>query len=79
MASELLPPGVNPSQVGMSAPPAGVVQNLVDPPSAAWGGRASVYASLPPMILFLASRIYIRARSGMLGSDDCMLRNSLSS
>lgn len=77
MASALLPPGVDPSQVGLGQPPAGVVPNLVDPPSSAWAVRASVYASLPPMLLFLALRLHVRVRSRMLGLDDCMLLDQL--
>lgn len=77
MASALLPPGVDPSQVGLGQPPAGVVPNFVDPPSSAWAVRASVYASLPPMLLFLALRLHVRVRSRMLGPDDCMLLDQL--
>lgn len=77
MASALLPPGIDPSQVGLGQPPAGVIPNLVDPPSSAWGVRASVYASLPPMLLFLALRLHVRVRARMLGLDDCMPTRSL--
>lgn len=79
MASELLPPGVDPTKVGAGPPPPGVVPNLVDPPSVAWAARVSVYATLPLMILFLALRLYVRVRSRILGFDDCMFHNPFSS
>lgn len=72
MAAELLPPGMDPTQVPAGTRPSGIIPNLVDPPSVAWGARAAVYATLPPMILFLTLRLYVRVRSRILGSDDCM-------
>lgn len=64
---------MDPSQAGWRVPPGGVVTNSVHPPSIAWACRASVYTTLAPMILFVILRIYVRVRSRMLGSDDCML------
>lgn len=78
MAETLLPPGMDPSQVPVGPPPEGVIPNLVDPPSGAWGARASVYATLPPMLVFLALRVYVRVRSRMLGADDCMMQKPFS-
>lgn len=60
------------SQIPSAAPPPGVVPNFIDPPSQANVPRIFTYVTLPPMILFLAMRMYVRIFvTHTIGLDDC--------
>lgn len=62
------------SHIPAASPPPGVIPNFIDPPSQANMPRIFTYVTLPPMILFLALRIYARAViMHKIGLDDCEL------
>lgn len=62
------------SKIPAASPPPGVVPNFVDPPSQAHIPRIFTYVTLPPMLLFIALRIYARiVITHKFGLDDCEL------
>lgn len=66
-------PGADLSQIPAAEPPPGIKFNFDNPESQAWMPRVAAYVTLPPMIIFLAMRIYARLRSSRFGLDDGML------
>ncbi|KAH8898416.1 hypothetical protein GQ53DRAFT_817688 [Thozetella sp. PMI_491] len=62
--------GLDLSKIPSVAPPPGVVPNFIDPPSQAYISRDATYVTLPPMVVFLALRIYSRAKIAGFGVDD---------
>lgn len=64
--------GFDLSKIPAAPPPPGVIPNFVDPPSLANMPRIFTYVTLPPMILFLAMRMYVRIFvTHKIGLDDC--------
>lgn len=67
-------PGFSLRQAPAAPPPPDVPQNLVGPPSQANMPRIFTYVTLPPMILFLALRMYARLFvTRKVWLDDCEL------
>lgn len=65
------------SQIPAAPPPPGVIPNFIDPPSQANLPRIFTYVTLPPMILFLAMRMYVRIFvTRKIGLDDCEFRET---
>lgn len=66
------------SKIPAEPPPPGVKSNFVDPPSQAYIPRIFTYVTLPPMLLFIALRIYVRIFiTHKFGLDDCKLFGTL--
>lgn len=60
------------SQIAAGTPPDGQTSNFIDPPSQANIPRIATYVTLPPMLLFLALRLYTRLIiTRKVGLDDC--------
>lgn len=65
-------PGLDLSKIPAAPPPPGIIPNFIDPPSLANMPRIFTYITLPPMILFLAMRMYVRIFvTHKIGLDDC--------
>lgn len=70
-------PDYNLSQIPAATPPPGVIPNFIDPPSQAHLPRIFTYVTLPPMVLFLAMRMYVRIFvTNKIGLDDCEFREA---
>lgn len=66
--------GFDLSKIPSQAPPPGVTPNFENPYSLAVLPRGFIYATLPPMVLFLGLRFYTRIKiSRQVGIDDCEL------
>lgn len=60
------------SKIPSQAPPEGVTSNFENPYSLAVLPRGFIYATLPPMVVFLGLRFYTRIKiSRKVGIDDC--------
>ncbi len=60
------------SKIPAQAPPAGVTSNFENPYSLAVLPRGFIYATLPPMLVFLGLRFYTRIKiTRNVGVDDC--------
>lgn len=70
--------GFDLSKIPSPAPPPGVTPNFENPYSLAVLPRGFIYATLPPMVLFLGLRFYTRIKiSRQVGIDDCELACNL--
>ncbi|KAI0204032.1 hypothetical protein F4808DRAFT_366643 [Astrocystis sublimbata] len=64
--------GVDLDTIPVRKPPPGVVSNFVNPPTQEEIPKIFIYVTLPPMLVFLALRIYSRIRYTRLGLDDAL-------
>jgi len=59
------------SKIPLQPPPPGVVSNFVNPDSLSALPKVFIYVTLPPMVLFLVLRFYVRITiSRKVGTDD---------
>ena len=72
--------GFDLSKIPSQAPPPGVTSNFENPYSLAVLPRGFIYATLPPMVLFLGLRFYTRIKiTRQVGIDDCQFVPTLTS